>query len=100
MQKNQICLSLLESLSFILCACRKNNIAEIEKVNPIVIAKMLGRYIHPKFAIVTLAKDEYVSNVPVVNAKSVMVRGCPEFCVNGISSLLRHPVFELDSKPI
>ena len=27
-------------------------------------------------------------------------RGCPEFCVNGISLLLRHPVFKLDSKPI
>jgi hypothetical protein len=26
--------------------------------------------------------------------------GCPEFCVNGISSLLRHPLLELDSKPI
>ena len=27
-------------------------------------------------------------------------RGCPEFCVNGISLLLRHPVFKLDSKPV
>jgi hypothetical protein len=26
--------------------------------------------------------------------------GCPEFCINGISLLLRHPVFELDSKPV
>ncbi|MFA6016221.1 MAG: hypothetical protein WC742_14270 [Gallionellaceae bacterium] len=26
--------------------------------------------------------------------------GCPEFCVNGISLLLRHPVLELNSKPI
>jgi len=27
-------------------------------------------------------------------------RGCPGFCVNGVSLLLRHPVFELDSKPV
>lgn len=26
--------------------------------------------------------------------------GCPEFCVDEISLLLGHPVFELDSKPI
>ena len=26
--------------------------------------------------------------------------GCPGFCVNGVSLLLRHPVFELDSKPV
>ena len=26
--------------------------------------------------------------------------GCPEFCVNGISLLLRHPVLKLDTKPI
>jgi tRNA G46 methylase TrmB len=31
---------------------------------------------------------------------SIKIRGCPEFCVNGISSLLRHPLLELDSKPI
>ena len=30
----------------------------------------------------------------------VAMGGCPEFCVNGISLLLRHPVFKLDSKPI
>jgi hypothetical protein len=27
-------------------------------------------------------------------------RGCPEFCVNGVSLLLRHPILELDSKPV
>ncbi len=27
-------------------------------------------------------------------------RGCPEFCVNGFRLMLRHPVLELDSKPI
>jgi hypothetical protein len=27
-------------------------------------------------------------------------RGYPGFCVNGFSLLLRHPVFELDSKPV
>jgi len=32
--------------------------------------------------------------------KLVFARGCPEFCVNGISSLLRHPVFKLDGKPV
>ena len=34
---------------------------------------------------------------PIVRS---VTRGCPEFCVNGISLLLRHPVFKLDSKPI
>lgn len=29
-----------------------------------------------------------------------VLRGCPEFCVNGIPSRLRHPVFKLDSKPV
>ena len=28
------------------------------------------------------------------------IGGCSEFCVNGFSLLLRHPVFELDSKPV
>jgi hypothetical protein len=31
-----------------------------------------------------------------LEAHDKLIRGgCPEFCVNGISSLLRHPVFKL-----
>ena len=28
------------------------------------------------------------------------VRGCPEFCVNGVSLVSGHPFFKLDSKPV
>ena len=35
-----------------------------------------------------------------ISPQGAVVRGCPEFCVNGISLLPLHPILELDGKPV
>ena len=63
---------------------------------------LLSDYLYAKFKLDPRHVDSYLETDKLVIGvdRKLQNRGCPEFCVNGISSLLRHPVFELDSKPI
>lgn len=53
-----------------------------------------------KLTLETAKGNEKQKILRKLKGRILEARGCPEFCVNGVSLLLHHSVFKLDSKPI